>query len=237
MAARVFEKGTITMAGRQVGAFTVRCTHPMCRESVDIIDRKPIKECSATNLRLRFENKGWFLGSTIHEDLCPDHAKAALAERRARRRPQATNIKLVSDNGAPPIMPAEQPKAMTREDKRIINLHLHEVYIDEIKGYQTPWTDKSVAQHLNVPVAWVKEIRDDLFGPAADNSEVREYLERAEKVKADAADLLAKVNAQIFTIEGALATLPKLKQLAAEISRSLDTMNVTGQRIQRAVAS
>lgn len=238
MVVRVFEKGTITMAGRKVGAFTCRCSHPLCMASVDIVDRKPIKECSATNLRLRFENKGWFLGNSPKEDLCPDHAKAALEERRARRRPHATNLKLVSDNdGANQIMQTPQPKIMTRDDKRIINAKLHDVYIGEREGYQTPWTDKKVADDLGVPLAWVIEIREDLFGPAADNSEVRDYLERAEKAKADAADLLAKINTHILAIESAAEQLPKLKATAAEINRNLDTMNVTGQRIQRAVGA
>jgi len=237
MTKRAFEKGFITMAGQKVGAFTLRCSHPLCRNSVDIVDRKPIKECSATNLRLRFENRDWFVGDGPKEDLCPEHAKAAIEERRARRRPHATNLKLISDNGAEPIMQTPQPKAMTRDDKRIINAKLHDVYIGEREGYSTPWTDKKVAEDLGVPLAWVVEIREDLFGPAADNAEVRDYLERAEKAKQEAADLLAKLNTQIIAIESAAATLPKIKALVAEVQRKLDTMNVTGQRIQRAVSA
>jgi len=236
MTGRVFEKGQIIMGGQRVGAFTLRCSHPICRNSADIINRSSIKSCSAAKLRVGFENKGWYVGDRISEDLCPDHARAALEERRARRRPHATNLKLVTTEGQE-IMAVEPPKAMSRDDKRIINAKLHDVYINEREGYQTPWTDKKVAEDLGVPLAWVVEIREDLFGPAADNSEVREYLERAEKAKADAADLLAKIHTQIITIEGEAATLPKLKQLAAEIARQLDATNVTGQRIQRAVAS
>lgn len=54
---------------------------------------------------------------------------------------------------------AEAPPAMTRDDKRIINLKLHEVYINETIGYDADWTDHRVAESLGIPRALVSQVR------------------------------------------------------------------------------
>lgn len=235
MAKRIFEKGSITMAGQRIGAFTLRCSHPLCRNSVDITDRNPIEKCSATSLRLRFERKGWFVGSNISDDLCPDHAKTALEERRARRRPHATNLKLVTAQGEPEIMHTEAPRVMSRDDKRIINVKLHDVYIGEREGYQTPWTDKKVAEDLGVPVAWVAEIREDLFGPAADNSEVREFLDKANEAKDQATKILNDASAAIINAKLMTTGIKAIEDKIGEMRRLLEVMNHTAERIRKAV--
>lgn len=235
MSKRIWEKGTITMAGIKVAAFTIRCSHPGCRTSSDIIDRNghPI---SGPFLRQRFERKQWFVGDGLSEDLCPEHAKEAIEERRARRRPRATNLKLIPlTQGEQQTMPAEAPRTMTRDDKRIINIKLHEVYIGEREGYQTPWTDKKVAENLGVPAAWVMEIREDLFGPAADNSEVREFLDKANDARDQTAKILNEASTHVTQANLLMTRIKVFEDKIGEIRRLLETMNQTADRIKKAV--
>lgn len=131
---------------------------------------------------------------------------------------------------------AEQPRKMEREDRRIILAKLNDVYIDEASGYQSPWTDRKVAEDLGVPQAWVAELRDENFGPAADNQEIREMLKNVEAQAKDAVKLLA--DAKAIRAEGAalVERINELNRRSIEIGKSLDGLLSVSDRIRKAVA-
>jgi len=71
----------------------------------------------------------------------------------------------------------DPPPEMTREHRRLIFAKLHDVYIDEQRGYAEGWGDKKIAVDLGVPEAWVANIRAENFGDVKDNEEVRKFLD------------------------------------------------------------
>ena len=116
---------------------------------------------------------------------------------------------------------AEAPPAMTRDDKRIINLKLHEVYINETIGYDADWTDHRVAESLGIPRAWVSQVREELFGPAGEPPEIKaleadlatvtasvERIKEAAKINAaEVAALLAAADKELKRISDRLDKL------------------------------
>ena len=76
-------------------------------------------------------------------------------------------------------------RAMSRDDRRIIFEKLNEIYIDEKQGYAPPWTDDKVAKDLGTPRVWVAQVRDEMFGPVASNSEIEEAIASANAIKCE----------------------------------------------------
>lgn len=78
----------------------------------------------------------------------------------------------------------EPPKAPTRQDRRKILDALDEHYDVEHQCYRKTWLDKTLGEHLNVPVAWIAEERERAFGPNRNNSNIEKIA--ALETKADA---------------------------------------------------
>lgn len=131
----------------------------------------------------KFENAGWFVGHRSIDDRCPEHkaAAGAIAE-------QLKNKDIMPATKPAPVLQehADAPPVMSREDKRLIFSQLHEVYLDENRGYADDWTDKKVAEHLGVPRAWVEKVRADDFGPVKSNDEIERHLKAVKDAIADA---------------------------------------------------
>ena len=59
----------------------------------------------------------------------------------------------------------EPPRTPTREDRRRIIEALDTHYDTKKERYTQNWSDKSLAEALKVPMAWVAEERDRVYGP------------------------------------------------------------------------
>lgn len=79
------------------------------------------------------------------------------------------------------------PRQMGRDDRRVIFEKLNEVYLDEKRGYETPWTDETVAKDLGTPRAWVQQVREEMFGPVGSNPDIDVFLKGFESLRASAA--------------------------------------------------
>lgn len=236
---REWNRHSINMNGQMVQVHTIRCSNfPTCRTSCDIPDRRGKAQSPPEVIEKRFTHKGWFVGASEKHDLCPECAAQKALDRRLKRRPHATNIQLVVDNPEGNPMTShhvEAPRQMSRDDKRIINAKLHEVYIGERDGYQTPWSDRKVAEFLGCPVAWISEVREELFGDVADNGEIRDFLDRAERAKAEAQRLLDVSEGICARMTVEVKSLTDLATTIKETRRLLETINITAQRIAKAV--
>ena len=100
------------------------------------------------------------------------------------------------------------PHEMTKEDRRIIFADIDLHYLDETRGYETSYDDKRIADGLNVPLAWVRTIREENFGP-----------ERGEAINAE----LDKLKAAKDDIE---ASISKMRALWSEINKALEAFTV-----------
>lgn len=150
-----------------------------------------------------FRKRGWLIGRRAQHDLCPACIKATA---KTLNEPPKEEIK---------AMKADPPPEMTREDKRVINLKLHEVYEGETTGYAKGWSDRKVAEELGVPRAWVAQVRDELFGPAGEPEEIA-------KLATEHASLVKR-------LDDAHAQILNLKSSAADLAKAID-------RVRRAVS-
>lgn len=232
---RAFKMHRQTVGGQTVNMFKLTCGTPACGFEGEIINAKNSPLPSQV-VDLKFRRKGWEVGKDERFDKCPRCVEKETIERRRRR-----NLNRPQESQSPPATETQPmlnppPPTMTREHKRIINIKLHEVYINENEGCQTPWSDKNVAQHLGIPVSWVEEVREELFGPAQDNAEVREFLAKAKTVNENTAKILTDASAKLAEAKNVLAAIKTVEQTLGDVRRLLDTMNAAAVRIERAVA-
>jgi hypothetical protein len=76
-------------------------------------------------------------------------------------------------------------------------------------GYADDWTDKAVAAHLGVPVAWITQVREEMFGPVASNAKIDAQLSEAAALAEDLKKTAAAMLSKASDIEGRLADIQK----------------------------
>jgi len=115
---------------------------------------------------------------------------------------------LLNDGASEMNFDPKIPQEMTKEDRRIIFAEIDMHYLDETRGYEAQYDDKRVAEGLKVPMAWVRTIREDNFGP-----------ERGEAIN----DEIAKMVAAKEEIDKSITTM---RDLWEEINKTLDAFVV-----------
>jgi hypothetical protein len=132
---------------------------------------------------------------------------------------------------------ADAPPEMTREYRRTIFAKLQDVYLDEARGYQSPWTDQAVAKDLGCPLAWIATVRDENFGPASDNSEIRAMLDRVTKAAIEGRAFLDDVKKLRLETTDVVAKVNDLVRRATEVGKTLEGLQITADRIAQSVRS
>jgi hypothetical protein len=235
---REYPPHIIRIDGKPVCVKRLRCASDGCGFEAEVIDRTRTGMAPDV-VEKNFKRKGWEVGVNEKHDFCPACVEQRRLERRARRAPQATALKLVSTQGEsmPQVaVTVDAPRKMGFDDRRIILAKLQDVYLNETSGYQSPWTDAKVATDLGVPQAWVEELREQNFGPAADNQEIRAMLDRVEINAKEAKNLLHEAKA--VRAEGAalVERINSLNARAVDIGKNLDGLLTLADRIKAAVA-
>ena len=128
---------------------------------------------------------------------------------------------------------ADPPPVMTKEDRRIIFAGIDDHYVDESTGYKPGWSDQKIATDLNVPLAWVRTIREDNFGPEVGDA-INQELKKLQIAVENAVHLEVKV------LDLLVATTEKLKvfsktrdELEAEAKAIRETINKAQERIMQ----
>jgi len=110
---------------------------------------------------------------------------------------------------------AEPPRQPTREDKRKIREALDACYLIDKARYAGDGNDKTLAERLNVPRAWVAAERDDAYGPDACEDDgkadavLADLIARQRKGETEALDLAARFEASRREAEALRAKLAK----------------------------
>jgi hypothetical protein len=232
---RNYPKFMTTVDNRPIGVRRLYCVTPGCGQQGEIFDRAH-DGLPAGFIERKFKEKGWEVGANEKHDYCPKCVEAQKAERRARRNKQeepVLNGKTPHVTSIPPAVSAEPPAEMDRAAKRLIFAKLEEVYVDETTGYKTPWTDAVVAKDLGVPQAWVATIRDDNFGPAQDNQEIREMLSRVVFAATEAQTVLAEAKAINAEAAKFVTRVNECSRQATEIGKALAGLLAIAERIER----
>lgn len=174
---RSFQRTSVTVDHRAVPAYAITCNG--CGKQDKLITSKPSGALPAIMVAKKFIERGWVAGARVRDDRCPacqaiDKApkkKIETAQVIEMTQPQKTlPPEVVSSTPIMTIKRADPPPVMEKEDRRIIFAEIDTNYIDEQKGYAEGWNDARVAKGLNVPLAWVRELRDANFGPEVGTS-------------------------------------------------------------------
>lgn len=209
---RTFIRTASKIGGRTTSLYKISCRK--CGNT----DTVPIGTHSGTLppevISKKFIQRGWNVGHRIRDDMCPACIEGLKHKRKEQREQREDNVimlpELPKELPSGPIkladlkeivtmapQKAEPPPEMTKEDRRIIFAGIDDHYVDETNGYKPGWNDQKVATDLNVPVAWVRQIREDNFGPEvgeAINQEIKKLtamLEAAVTLEGKALDMLA----------------------------------------------
>lgn len=238
---RKWIRTNIRMNGQSIGRHIIRCSEPGCTNEHEIIDRNA-RQLPFNEVEKRFTRDKWFVGRNDKHDVCPECIKKRQDERRSRRihskpaEPVSNIVPIQQVIQETPMTTTMPDRPINREDKRLINIKLHEVYMGEKDGYYAPHTDHSVAKDLGVPVAWVRDLREEMFGPAHSNSDIDDQLAKIEAIKADAAKLADDANAMLNEIRAIVVKLPPLSQRMNDIQRTIEALARTSETIRKAVS-
>jgi hypothetical protein len=201
MSQRTFAFAKVFEDGRALSAYVIKCSR--CTTETRFVqrgkDRRPPDAA-----KQYFANRGWFVGARPSSDICPD----CLHKRR--------HLQVVENNDMAVEVPkADEPREMTRMDRRIINDKLDTVYADG--SYVAPWSDAKVARDLGVPQQWVAKVRDDFFGPEGSNPEIDRFLEQIEPLMAQAKGYAEQANKQLTATQTLVRSVADLTGRIAEL--------------------
>lgn len=159
-----------------------------------------------------FQNKGWMVGGDPETDFCRKHSTPA-----KRKGPKTMT------NTAPM---ADKPREMGREDRRIINDKLDEVYGRE--AYKAPWTDAAVAKDLGVPRDWVVQVRDQFFGPAGSNPLYDQFIGETEQLE-------QTFRAYADSCVAAEQATAAQRLAHAELTKQMDAYRALARKVEREI--
>lgn len=212
---RSFERAKAFRDGKSVEVFRIRCGK--CNAFDDWKRAQGNFNCGADHpgIAKHFHSIGWAVGGGPRADRCPRCMEAKPAE-------PAPNVVPLIKKGEPVLQP-EKPRDMTREDRRVILAKLNEVYLDEQRGYDRGWTDHRVSIDLGCPRAWVAQLRDENFGPARDNEDVREFMAKVRAV-GEEARAIEKATAELKLRADRMGDdMRRLERVATDVAKQTGT--------------
>jgi hypothetical protein len=158
---------------------------------------------------------GWLVGTKPKQHRCPGCYSAIKAQQKRKSQEKGENVVAVLKQE--PVK-ADAPREMSREERRIIFEKLNEVYVSEAIGYAPGYTDAKVSTELGVPRAWVKGLRDEMFGPEGTNEEIRATVSDAQTLLND---IKVVANTVQEPMKALLAKAEHIEKRLAQIQQDL----------------
>lgn len=217
MVARIFDRVLVARGsdGRKTPGQEIVCGACGARDAV--INPKEGGHLPPEAAIRKFRQRGWRVGSSMAVDRCPRCAVAV--------RPMKVSINCEQDEEPAMAPKAEVPAttvpAVSVDVKRRINAKLMEVWTGGEAGYARGWTDQKVAEALGVPRAAVAGIRNEFYGDAQDNPDIREFLERADVLFQSAAEIEARTTALLTDAQKLVRGVAELQRDAAAIRKAV----------------
>lgn len=195
----------------------------------------------------KFMQRGWNVGHRIRDDMCPNCIQSLKIKKKEQREDNVIMLpELPKELPSGPIklgdlkeivtmapLKADPPPVMTKEDRRIIFAGIDEHYVDENTGYKPGWNDQKIATDLNVPLAWVRTIREDNFGPEVGDA-INQELKKLQMAVENAVHLELKVLDLLVSTTDKLKVFSKTRdELEAEAKAIRETINKAQERIMQ----
>jgi len=207
--------------GRLVRGIIARCGAPNCEAAIPLPvntqgnGRGVDYHIEHQFIARKLEMKGWRIGKSRTSHRCPrcfNAAKTAAIHKSEKKIMSNKKEMLNSTSSSALQVVQENPRVMTREDRRIIFAKLNEVYDGDC--YSSGWTDEKVATDLGVPRAWVRVIREENIGDNDGNYEIRAQIKEAQTA-------LAQARAIEPDMRRLLGLMDKVEKSLAEIQKIL----------------
>ena len=211
---RQFAMGSKQVGDRRKNTFSITCCE--CAKTDHFVASSYSGLMASEVVARHFAAKGWDVGKRPSHDVCPACQQAARHRRRAKlsvvpdapaapvgalsfipapkEEPQPMTFVAQKNPLTPGPLSADPPRQMSREDKRLVYGKIDEHYLDEVRGYDSGWTDERIAKDLGVPRAWVSNVRAEMFGEAEGNGEIRRLLAEVIELKAQGVALMERAN-------------------------------------------
>lgn len=231
-AARYFHPITVPAEAGRRRVHRIACSE--CPTNHEISANTYCGSLATEDLLRRWARAGWVVGAKPNADLCPS---CAAAKRKARRikagahvPPEPAPVAILDLSEPAPMSPTnvhhlpvivEPPVEMGRDDRRIIFAKLDEVYLSADKGYSAGWTDHRIATDLGVPRAWVERVREEMFGPARDNEDIRELREHFAALRGDMNICASRIEALLNEAKVAKEEFVALRQRADRFEKRI----------------
>ncbi len=246
---RHFERTGIASGSGRVSALRIVCG--CCEAAGYVPATAALRQGEPDAAIAAFGAHGWQVGATPAEDRCPACSRRSSSDRKQTTKgagtmaagprkttakaatAKATTAKAAAKTTAITASPkvseaqalqAELPPQMGRDDRRIIMEKLDDVYGDN--AYGGSWTDTTVARDLNVPRAWVSEVREAFFGPEGSNPLLDRYGQEREEFERLHAGFMAARKSHCEAHD-------QLVKMAMDISKKADEINRLGKRVER----
>jgi len=165
---------------RSIWLSRIHCSAPGCQNFNDIAPGGGGGILPPNILDQMWRRRGWTVGGSKDDDLCPDCTTKKLRQR-VFREPEDKVIELRPRFRAEPVAPAlKLPPPLTEGLRRTIVAEIEAHWSDSGEGYAGDWTDRDVARDLDVPLAYVKNIREKVFGACGENQKIAKLRERVK---------------------------------------------------------
>lgn len=239
---RSFQRTSVTVDHRAVSAYSITCNG--CGKQDKLVSTKSSGVLPPGMIAKKFSERGWIAGARVRDDRCPACQALAKAPKKKIETAQVIEMtqpqktlppEVVSSTPIMTIKRADPPPVMEKEDRRIIFAEIDTNYIDEQKGYAEGWNDARVAKGLNVPLAWVRELRDANFGPEVGTSvldnvqKIDEAIERGKKFVARLDVLVELIDAKRAAIDKVYDEIKKdsgdTKAVLADLVKRVTDLN------------
>ncbi len=231
---RVIPRKIQTIDGATYGVRYLTCQ--ICGHVGEMMDKKNLP---LEIIAKKYGERGWRVGDNNESDTCPNCVKRQIEQRREANRTkskQETETMNAKAENTEPTLIAPPPPAMTRDDRRVIFTKLNEVYLDEKRGYDVPWTDQKVASDLNCPLAWVVEIRETNFGPVSDNSEIRDIIKVVKAYRDEIVEKLTEMDKMVRSINDLVTRTNTASKSLIDLKRKLDNAMIVVDRVEKTLS-
>jgi hypothetical protein len=158
-----FEKVSQPYGSTHRRAYRIACS--ACPETLDLHEAYGEAQIDE-RLTRKFAARGWVVGSSARRDLCPAcgaKPKARLPDIPAHPAPPPDEAPAMPA-AIHQVPPAAAPPAPTREDRQTIHAAIDARWNAGRECWAQAFSDKAVGELLDLPWAWVAEVRAAFFG-------------------------------------------------------------------------